>query len=183
MKIYLQLLVSFFKTGLFTFGGGLAMLPIIKAEVVDRRKWITEDELLDFFALSQCTPGIIIVNVATFCGYRLKGVLGGIASTLAVITPSVLVITLIAAALGAYMDYPAVKSAFAGIRICTCALLLNLIIELAQKFYHQSNNRRLHGLIFVLALCMLGLFKATAIWVIIMAAAVGLFFSFKGRFK
>ncbi len=149
------------------------MLPIIKAEVVDRRKWITEDELFDFYAISQCTPGIIIVNTATFCGYRLKGFWGGVVATLAVITPSILIITLIAAVLSRFMDNPYLESAFSGIRLGVCALLLNLIFDLGKKIYTQSSQKKLHIGIFLGACFMLLVFKASAVAVVFTAALAG----------
>ena len=181
MKTYWELIISFFKTGLFTFGGGLAMLPIIKAEVVDRRKWITEDELFDFYAISQCTPGIIIVNVATFCGCKLKGFTGGLVATLAVVAPSILIITLIAAILSRFMENPYLVSAFAGIRLGVCALLLNLIIDLAKKFFKKNKSLRLHIFIFGVAVLLIGLLKASAIYVVLIAGTIGFFSSWKGN--
>ena len=84
----LELYITFFKVGLFTFGGGLAMLPIIEREVVTNKKWVSYEELLDYYAVSQSTPGIIMVNVATFIGYKERGIIGSIISTLGVISPS-----------------------------------------------------------------------------------------------
>ena len=91
-----DLYISFFKIGLFTFGGGLAMIPMLEKEIVDKRNWCTTEEIMDYYAVGQCTPGIIAVNTATFVGYKYRGVLGGIMTTLGVITPSLLIITLIA---------------------------------------------------------------------------------------
>ncbi|MBR6409205.1 MAG: chromate transporter [Alphaproteobacteria bacterium] len=104
MKILINLFITFFKTGLFTFGGGYAMLPILKDEVVTKHHFATEDELLNYFSIGQCTPGIIAVNVATFCGYKLKKVVGAIVATLALVLPSLIIITLVASVLSHFME-------------------------------------------------------------------------------
>ena len=96
MKELFELFISFARVGVMTFGGGIAMLPILENEIVERKKWATKEELLDYYAIGQCTPGIIAVNTATFIGYKKKGTVGGIAATLGVIFPSVVIILLIA---------------------------------------------------------------------------------------
>ena len=97
IKNLFQLYWSFFKIGGLTFGGGLSMLPMLERELVQRRKWVTEEEILDFYAIGQCTPGIIAVNTATFVGYKKEKILGGIFATLGMISPSIIVISLVAA--------------------------------------------------------------------------------------
>lgn len=133
MKIFLQLFLAFAKIGGFTFGGGLAMLPMLQKELVEKKHWVTEDELMDYYAIGQCTPGIIAVNTATFVGYKLKGILGGIIATLGMVTPSVIIITVIAAFLQNFQDIVYVQYAFAGIRAAVVALILNTIIKLGKK--------------------------------------------------
>ena len=95
MNLYLDLFTTFAKIGVCTFGGGLAMLPLLQREVVEKKKWATEAELTDYYAIGQCTPGVIAVNTATFVGYMEKGVLGGIIAPLGMIFPSLVIITLI----------------------------------------------------------------------------------------
>ena len=129
----LKLFITFFKIGCFSFGGGLAMLPMLQAELTERRKWVTEEELSDYYAVSQCTPGVIAVNTATFVGAKEKGVLGGIVATLGLIMPSMIIIGIIAALLAGYAEVQAVKNAFAGIRACVVALVLNSIIKLSKS--------------------------------------------------
>ena len=97
MNIYLDLFWTFAKIGAFTFGGGAAMLPILQQEIVDKKGWCSEEELTDYYAIGQCTPGIIAVNTATFVGVKQKGNLGGVVATLGVVFPSVVIITIIAA--------------------------------------------------------------------------------------
>lgn len=130
MKIYIDLFVSWFKMGLFTFGGGYAMLPMIQKEVIEKHQWATEEEVMDYYAIGQCTPGIIAVNTATFIGYYQKGVLGGIVATLGVITPSLIIISLIATVLSNFAQITIVQNALAGIRVAVCYLMITSIIKL-----------------------------------------------------
>lgn len=133
MKILLQLFLVFAKIGGFTFGGGLAMLPMLQKELADKKHWVTEDELMDYYAIGQCTPGIIAVNTATFVGYKIKGVIGAIFATLGMVAPSIVIITVIAAFLQNFQDIVYVQYAFAGIRAAVVALILNTIIKLGKK--------------------------------------------------
>lgn len=133
MKRYWELFLAFARVGVMTFGGGYAMIPILEREIVDRHCWATEEELMDYYAVGQCTPGVIAVNTATFIGYKYAGVPGGIVATLGVIFPSVVIITLIAGILTSFADVPAVKSAFAGIRVCVCVLIFNAVVKLWKK--------------------------------------------------
>jgi chromate transporter len=130
LKDYLDLIFTFFKMGCVTFGGGYAMLPIIERELVIRKGWATMDEVMDYFAIGQVTPGIIAVNVSTFIGYKKKGVLGGILTTLGFVLPSLVIITLIAAFLQNFSDIPAVRHAFGGIRVAVGALILDAVLKL-----------------------------------------------------
>ena len=133
MKELLDLFLTFARIGGLTFGGGYAMLPMLQKEVVEKRNWVSEEEIMDYYALGQCTPGIIAVNVATFIGYKNKGVAGAIASTAGVITPSVVIITIIAAFLQNFADLPLVQNAFGGIRVCVGVLVLNAVQKLWKK--------------------------------------------------
>lgn len=133
IKICITLFATFAKMGAFTFGGGYAMLPILKRECVDSHHWTTETELLDIYAIGQCTPGIIAVNTATFIGYRTAGVLGAIVATLGMIFPSIIIITMLAAALSFIMDYSMVQHALNGVRVCVCMLVANAVCTLGKK--------------------------------------------------
>ena len=104
-----KIFFSFFKIGLFTFGGGYAMLPLMRAELVEKHQWITDDELLDYFSVSQCTPGVIAVNVSTFVGHKTGGVFGAVTATSAVVLPSLIIILSIASVLTKYMGNPYVS--------------------------------------------------------------------------
>ena len=122
MNLYLDLFLTFAKVGVCTFGGGYAMLPILQREVVEKKGWVTEEEVTDYFAIGQCTPGIIAVNTSVFIGYRQRGVPGGIAAALGVVFPSFVVITIIAAFLTKFATYPVVQHALAGINAAVVAL-------------------------------------------------------------
>lgn len=133
MKMLLQLFLAFAKIGGFTFGGGLAMLPMMQREIVEKRGWATQDELFDYYAIGQCTPGIIAVNTATFIGCKKKGLPGGIAATFGVVAPSVVIITVIAACIQNFQDVPAVQWAFDGIRPAVVALVFNAVLQIGKK--------------------------------------------------
>jgi chromate transporter len=133
MKKWLTMFGTFAKIGAMTFGGGYAMLPILERELVDHRGWTTTEELMDCYAIGQCTPGVIAVNTATFIGYRKGGVSGAIACTAGVVTPSLVIIMVIAAFIQQFADLAAVQHAFAGIRVAVCALVLHTIIKLVRK--------------------------------------------------
>ena len=123
LKKMAELYISFFKIGGLTFGGGLAMLPMLQREVVEDRKWCTDEELLDMYAIGQCTPGIIAVNTATYVGYKQAGFLGGVSGTLGVISPSIVIICLVASILQNFIHLPVVLHALAGIRIVVLSLI------------------------------------------------------------
>ena len=133
MNEYLSLFLTFAKIGVMTFGGGYAMLPILQREVVEDKKWATDEEVVDYFAIGQCTPGVIAVNLATFIGQRRKGILGAVIATLGVVFPSVLIITVLAGVIEAFSHIIWVQNAFGGIRICVCVLILNAVVKLFSK--------------------------------------------------
>ena len=133
MREFWELYSAFFRIGILTFGGGLTMLPMLKYELVEKRKWITEEYLLDCYAIGQCTPGIIAVNTATFVGYKRKGVAGGIVATLGMVSPSIVIITVVALFLEVLINHPITQHALMGIRGVVCALMLNTVLTLAKK--------------------------------------------------
>lgn len=133
MNIYLDLFLTFAKVGVMTFGGGYAMLPILQREVVENKKWAAEEELIDYFAIGQCTPGVIAVNTATFIGHKYKGILGAIAATVGVVFPSLLIISVLAGVIEAFSHLTWVQNAFGGIRVCVCVLICNAVVKLFKK--------------------------------------------------
>lgn len=133
MKTLVDLFLAFARVGVLTFGGGYAMIPMLEREIVDRHGWASSEELMDYYAVGQCTPGVIAVNTATFVGYKVAGVAGGVVATLGVVFPSVVIITVIAGILSNFADIPAVRSAFAAIRVCVCVLIFNAVVKLWKK--------------------------------------------------
>lgn len=171
MKDLWALFNVFFKIGLFTFGGGYAMLPLLQDELVKRRKWTTDAELLDYYSIGQCTPGIIAINVATFIGYKQKGKLGGCVSTFGMVAPSLIIISLIAGLLGKYMENPWLGHAFAGIRVAVTALIADTLIGLWKKGIENKKGFA----IFLASVALLFWFKLSAVWIVVLAAFGGLF--------
>lgn len=133
LKQLFGLFGAFAVVGVTTFGGGYAMLPALQREVVEKRRWATEEEVMDWYAIGQCTPGVIAVNTATFVGRKQAGVWGGIFATLGVVFPSLVIIMIIAAFIQNFAHLPAVQNAFAGIRVCVCVLILNAVVKLWKK--------------------------------------------------
>ena len=133
MKKLIELFLAFAKIGGLTFGGGYAMLPMLQREVVEKKGWATEEELMDYFAIGQCTPGVIAVNTATFVGQKQKGFLGSIAATVGVIFPSFVIISLLAGVIEAFSHLSWVQNAFGGIRVCVCVLIINAVLKLYKK--------------------------------------------------
>ncbi len=133
MKILFELFITFFKIGLFTFGGGYAMIPLIEKEVVDNKKWVLKDDIYNYFAISQSFPGAIAINSSTLIGYKIKGVAGAIISTLGVILPSYIIITIIAMTFTYFINNNYVKSVFLGINAAVIFLLLTASIKLTKS--------------------------------------------------
>lgn len=130
MKEYFEIFFTFLKVGALTFGGGYAMLPILQRDVLEKHGWITKAEMIDFYAMGQCMPGLIMVNTSVFIGRKQKGIPGGIVAALGAVFPSLVIIIVIASFLTAFSEVPAVKNAFAGIRVCVVVLILNAVVKL-----------------------------------------------------
>lgn len=179
MKDLWTLFFTFARIGCFTFGGGYAMLPMLQKEIVEKLDWATEKEIMDYFAVGQCTPGVIAVNTATFVGFKRSGITGGIVATLGVISPSIVIITAIASLLSNFSDYPLVQNAFSGIRIVVAALILSVVI----KMYKTAVVDWLGTLIFAVSFT-LGLFiDFSPICYIVVAAIIGIVYQKHGGFK
>ena len=170
MKLLLDLFLAFARVGVMTFGGGYAMIPILEREIVDRHGWATEEELMDYYAVGQCTPGVIAVNTATFIGYKTAGTPGGVVATLGVVFPSVAIITLIAGILTSFADVPQVKSAFAGIRVCVCVLIFNAVLKLWKKAVVDKWTLALFLGVFLLSV----FFSVSPVIFVVVCAAAGI---------
>lgn len=170
MNQLLELYFTFLRVGGLTFGGGMAMLPMLKREVVENKHWSTEEELLDIYAIGQCTPGIIAVNTSTYIGYRQKGIPGAVFGTLGMVTPSLVIITLVATILKQFMDDPAVLHALSGIRIVVCALMFHTIFSLAKAGIKDA----LGALLFLTGFLLATFSPVPTILLVLFAAAAGI---------
>lgn len=176
MDILFDLFKTFCRIGGLTFGGGYAMLPMLQKEVVDERKWATNDELLDYYAVGQATPGIIAVNTATFVGYKVKGIWGALFATLGVVFPSFVIILVIASFLQNFSKYVIVQNAFSGIRVAVGVLILNAIIGLLKK----SVVNKISTVIFIVT-CLFGIvLNISPIYIVIAACTTGILISYIG---
>jgi len=179
MKLLVGLYTVWFKIGLFTFGGGYAMLPFIQREIIEKRHWATEEEVLDYYAIGQCTPGIIAVNTATFVGYYRKGVPGGIAATLGVVSPSLIIIGLIASLISNFADLAVVQSALKGINVAVCMLMIYAIAGLWKK----SVKNIAAFCVFAIALLLSVFTNLSTVWMVILAGVLGILGSKMGWLK
>jgi len=168
MRVLWELFLSFAKVGAFTFGGGYAMLPIIQKEAVERRGWLRDEEVADYFAVAQCLPGIISVNTATFIGHQVKGKAGSAAACLGLVMPSFVFITLIAATLQNFLQYPLVQRALFGVQIVVCALIAQAVITM-----WKAAVKDLFGLGVYLVTLALALFASHIPIAALVVAAVG----------
>ena len=176
MKKYWDLFWAFARVGAMTFGGGYAMIPILEREIIARHGWATEEELMDYYAVGQCTPGVIFVNTATFIGYKYGGTLGGIIATLGGVFPSVVIITIIAGILTNFADVPAVQSAFAGIRVCVCVLIFNAVVKLWKKAVVDKATLVIFLGVFLLSM----LLDISPVVFVVLSAAAGIVLSRMG---
>jgi len=171
------LFLTFAKVGVMTFGGGYAMLPILEREVVTNHGWTTSEQMLDYYAIGQCTPGIIAVNVSTFIGYKTRGVLGAIVATLGMVFPSMLIITALASVLKMFQDNEYVRKAFAGIRIAVCALMVSAVLGLVKKAVSNIPT----AIVAVASLLLQIFLGVSPILIVVCAVAFGLIMYFYGK--
>lgn len=179
LKMLFQLYLVFLRIGGLTFGGGLTMLPMLEYELVNKRNWIEEDELLDCYAIGQCTPGIIAVNTATFVGYKKERVLGGIFATLGMITPSIVIITIVAMFLKEFMSNVWLQHALMGVRGVVCALMINTVINLGKKSLICKSAWGIFAVIGLLALVT----PIPTVVLVILAAIAGIVIDMADRRK
>lgn len=170
MKKLVELFSTFCKIGVTTFGGGYAMLPVIRREIVENKKWATDEEIMDYYAIGQCTPGVIAVNVSTFIGKKVVGVSGAIAATFGVIFPPLVFITVIASIINNFSDLPVVAHALAGIKVAVCALIVNAVITL-----FKSGIKDAIGLVIFLITIAVGLFTSISpVIYVVFGAVIGI---------
>ena len=170
LKELLTLFLTFAKVGVMTFGGGYAMLPILQREVVENKGWATDEELTDYFAIGQCTPGVIAVNTATFIGQKRRGILGGIVATLGVVFPSLVIIAALAGVITTFSHLAWVQHAFAGIRIAVCALVLQSVWKMAKKGVVDVPT----SVILLVTFAAVAFFGVSPVVMVVIAAAAGI---------
>lgn len=169
-NIYVELFTTFFKIGILTIGGGYAMLPMLRKEVVEKYQWATDEEMMDYFAIGQSTPGIIAINTATFIGVKKKGILGAICATLGMVFPSWIIIISIAVFYSEFASNPYVESAFVGIRVVVIVLILNAVIKMGKKAITAW-----YGLvIFLIAFGLVAFLDISSIYIIIASGILGI---------
>ena len=178
MNKFVKLYISWFKIGLFTFGGGYAMIPMIQKEIVDKHRWVTAEDILNYYAISQCTPGAIAVNLSTFIGGKIGGFFGALISTLGVITPSIIIISIIAAFLSNFSSLEIVKHALAGIQIAVCVLMFGAV-----KNLFKTSIVDIPSLLICLVAFLLAYFtNIPTVLLVILAAVFGyVFYTYKNK--
>lgn len=173
LRTLFELYYEFAKIGTFTIGGGLAMMPMMERELIAKKHWITEEDLLDYYAIGQSTPGIVAVNVATFVGFRQAGIIGGIVATLGMVTPSLVIIMILAGLINSISDYPYVQKALAGINVAVAALLTSVVVKFAKK----TIKKILHAVYMLTAFALVFFLKVPSVWIIIAALTAGVVIS------
>lgn len=169
----MTLFLTFLKIGAFTFGGGYAMIPMIQREVVDKKKWLSAEDILDIVAIAETTPGPIAINAATFVGYKTAGFFGALAATLGVVIPSFVIISVIAMIFGRFKDNRIVQNAFWGIRIGVLALIVKALINMIK----QCPKNIVGGVVALGAFVTVAFFNVNVLIVIAVSATVGLIYS------
>lgn len=170
MKKIFELFYTFFKIGAFTFGGGLAMIPLIHTEMVEKKKWITDDEMVNMIAIAESTPGVIAVNSATYVGYKVGGILGSFFATLGVILPSIVIITIIATFYKQFLAIKAVEYAFYGIRAGVVVLIFNALL----KLFKNCPKTAISYILILFSIALSLIFNLSAIYIILIGAFLGI---------
>lgn len=179
IKNLFNLYFSFAKIGTFTIGGGLAMMPMMQSELIEKRKWITDEELIDYYAVGQSTPGLMAVNVATFVGYKQMGIVGGIFATLGMVTPSLVIIMILASLINSINDFPIIQKALKGINVAVAALLTSTIINFMKKTIKKFTN----AIFMMISFLLVFVFKLPSFWIILFALLIGVVLTYKEKKK
>jgi len=178
VREYLELFWAFTVVGCTTFGGGYAAVPVLEREMIKKRGWLSMDEVLDFYTIAQITPGLILVNIATFVGCKRKGIMGGIIATIGLVFPSLCLMLLISLFIRRFAEYPVVQHAFSGIRLAVCALILDTVVNLFKGFWKDYKAMIISIAAFVLS----AIFSVSPMYIIPVAGLAGfLLFSPKGK--
>jgi len=178
MKEYLEIFLTFLKIGVSTFGGGYAMIPVVERELINKRGWTTMDEVMEYYTIAQITPGIIMVNLSTFVGYKQKGILGGIIATFGVFLPGASLIIAAALFISNFADIPEVQYAFAGIRIAVGALILDTVIKLVKGIFKDIKAFMIFLIVFGVSVLPAGIlppFLKSPVLLVLVSGLAGLF--------
>ena len=178
MNEYLDLFLTFLKIGIMTFGGGYAMIPVVERELIKKKGWTTMEEVMEYYTIAQITPGIIMVNLATFVGFKQKGVLGGIIATIGVVLPGVSIIIVVAILISNFSEIAEVQHAFAGIRIAVGALILYTVIKLAKEIFKDIKAIIIYIIVFCISVSPRGILPAllkSPVLLVVVSGAAGLF--------
>lgn len=168
-RLYLSLFIEFFKIGLFTIGGGVAMIPVIEDQAVNKKKWLTQEQMLECIALGQSLPGVIAINTSTYVGYKKAGMMGAIFATLGVILPSFMIIILLAGIVSKVGDMKFVKGMFTGIKACVTGLVFVVTYDLAKRMLSDTFSK----ILAVLGFLAVVFFNINAIVVVVIAGVLG----------
>ena len=179
MNVLMELFIVFFKLGAFTIGGGIAMLPLLKNELIEKKRWFTPEEFMDAVAVCQGLPGVIAVNMATYVGYKKKGLVGSLVSTFAVVTPSFLMILVIAKFISSISDDPYVAGAMAGLRVAALGLVVVAVIQLAPA----AVKSKWAAAAALLAFVLIAVFNVNTAYVILLFMVLGIIATFIGARK
>ena len=178
MKDYLELLFAFIRVGLFTFGGGYAIIPVVERELIIKKGWITMEEVMDYYTISQITPGLIGVNLSTFVGHKQKGIPGGILATMGFVLPGATLVIGAAILLGNFAEFPIVGHAFTGIRIAVAALILDTVIKMVKGVLKNISSLIIYLIVFGISLIPFGIIPSllrSPVTLVLLSGLVGLF--------
>lgn len=169
---FITVFITFLKIGLFTFGGGYAMIPLIEYETVERHNWIKSEDILNIFAIAEATPGVIAINTATFVGYKVAGFWGSLLATLGVVIPSFVIISIIAVFFQQFQSLEWVAYAFKGVRAGVIVLILGAVVKMGKKGEYTP----LTILILLLAFCLASFTDINVIYLLLGGAVTGLIY-------
>ncbi|MCR4842060.1 MAG: chromate transporter [Eubacterium sp.] len=179
MKELLELYTVFFRVGIMMFGGGYAMLPLLRREMVEKKGYVTEEEILEYYAIGQCTPGIIAVNTATFIGYKQKRTVGAVVALLGLVTPAVIIICIVAGILKNFAENPIVEHAFAGIRIAVVALIVKATVDFFRTGVKGAGAFVLFSLTFIAS----AFFGVSPVIIVLCCGVIGVLYGIYGTKK
>ena len=170
LKELFDIYLKFFKIGAVTFGGGYAMLPILRREIVEKEKWLSEEAVMDFYAISQSMPGIIAINVGAFIGYQRRKKLGAAAAALGVVSPCIVIITIISACLSNFQGNVYVRHALSAVSVCVCALILDSIVAMWKK-----GVKDVFGIVvFAIMLVLMTFTETSPVLLVVLSAVCGI---------